>query len=85
MNTYHIHIRGIVQGVGFRPFVCRLANEMNIAGWVCNGNDGVHIEFTANEDIANKFYQIIVNNPPVNAFITNHPFYSKEYKEYICT
>lgn len=44
MHTYHIHINGLVQGVGFRPYVCRLAREMDITGEVCNTNDGVHIE-----------------------------------------
>jgi hydrogenase maturation protein HypF len=38
-----ILVRGIVQGVGFRPFVYRLAHEHRIAGWVLNGEDGVAI------------------------------------------
>ena len=82
MHTYHIHIQGIVQGVGFRPFVCRLAIDMNLNGWVCNGNDGVHIEFNANEITADKFYNSIIINPPVNAFITVHNINKITYKEY---
>mgnify|MGYP003423227875 CR=1 FL=1 len=58
MQTRHIHISGLVQGVGFRPFVCRVAREMGMAGWVCNNNDGVHIEFNANETIALKLYNL---------------------------
>ena len=46
-NTWHIHIEGLVQGVGFRPFVYRLAKEFEINGWVNNGSDGVHVEFNA--------------------------------------
>jgi len=38
-----VHISGLVQGVGFRPFVYRLAIQNNICGWVENGNDGVRI------------------------------------------
>jgi len=82
MNTYHIHIQGIVQGVGFRPFVCRLAIDMNLNGCVCNGNDGVHIEFNANEVTADKFYNRIINNPPANAFITVHNINKITFKEY---
>jgi hydrogenase maturation protein HypF len=38
-----IRVRGIVQGVGFRPFVYRLAREHAITGWVVNGMKGVEI------------------------------------------
>jgi hydrogenase maturation protein HypF len=39
-----IVIRGAVQGVGFRPFVYRLATEMNLSGWVSNSPQGVFLE-----------------------------------------
>src|SRR5512144_2288371 len=38
-----VRIRGVVQGVGFRPFVFRLARLHALAGWVLNGDDGVEI------------------------------------------
>lgn len=64
MDTYHIHIGGLVQGVGFRPFVCRLAEQMQINGWVSNGNNGVHIEFNAEKRKAESFYRAIISRPP---------------------
>ena len=39
-----IHITGIVQGVGFRPFVYGLARRLGLTGWVCNTSAGVDIE-----------------------------------------
>jgi hydrogenase maturation protein HypF len=40
----HVEVRGIVQGVGFRPFVWRLASELCLDGWVRNDGAGVTIE-----------------------------------------
>lgn len=39
-----VSVRGLVQGVGFRPFVYRLARELNLAGWVNNSAQGVTVE-----------------------------------------
>lgn len=82
MNTYHIHISGLVQGVGFRPFVCRIAEQMGINGWVNNGNDGVHIEFNAAEETANDFYTAIISNPPPNAVIRSYLLRITRSKKY---
>ncbi len=38
-----IRVRGVVQGVGFRPYVYRLARELSLCGWVLNGEQGVEI------------------------------------------
>ena len=42
-----IRINGIVQGVGFRPLVWRLARELELSGWVRNDSRGVEIEVFA--------------------------------------
>ena len=48
-TTYRITINGTVQGVGFRPFVYRIAHDMGLHGTVSNGTQGVTIELNATE------------------------------------
>jgi hydrogenase maturation protein HypF len=64
LNTYHIHINGIVQGVGFRPFVYQLAKKWGLPGYVKNGNDGVHLFFNAPADIAPLFFNTLICEAP---------------------
>ena len=70
MHTFHIHINGLVQGVGFRPYVYQLATSLNLNGWVNNGMDGIHIEINASAENANSFLQALIQNAPSNAIIT---------------
>lgn len=72
MQTYHIHIKGIVQGVGFRPFVYKLAKNMQLNGSVNNTTDGVHVFVSTNEKKAIAFYNALIANKPMNAVITEH-------------
>ncbi|PKO79453.1 MAG: carbamoyltransferase HypF, partial [Betaproteobacteria bacterium HGW-Betaproteobacteria-13] len=44
LERRHIRVRGVVQGVGFRPFVYRLAQTLELSGWVRNDGDGVELE-----------------------------------------
>jgi len=43
LSAKRIHITGVVQGVGFRPFVYGLAARYGLGGWVCNTSAGVDI------------------------------------------
>lgn len=69
-QALHLHIQGQVQGVGFRPFVYRLALEMGLKGWVNNGVDGVHIEVGGALDTVQHFAQRVVAEAPALARIT---------------
>lgn len=69
--TWHIHIQGQVQGVGFRPFVYVLAQQFGLNGWVNNTVDGVHIVFNAVPSIAENFKQAIIKQAPRLARITS--------------
>ena len=83
METFHIHIKGMVQGVGFRPFVHQLANEMNLCGYISNTKNGVHIEINGDENTAVVFCQNILQHPPENALITGHSISRTTTKSYI--
>ncbi len=72
MYTYHVHITGIVQGVGFRPLVSRLAEKYQLNGRVCNDTDGVHIVLNADPTQAEKFLDEIIADPPRNALIREY-------------
>jgi len=59
-----INIRGIVQGVGFRPFVYSLAKKNKLTGWVRNTSAGVEIEIAGDPQCVLDFIQEIKKNPP---------------------
>ncbi|HEX6018209.1 MAG TPA: Sua5/YciO/YrdC/YwlC family protein, partial [Burkholderiaceae bacterium] len=59
-----IRVRGTVQGVGFRPFVYRLASELQLGGWVCNDADGVTIEAHGPADTLARFEQRLSSDAP---------------------
>lgn len=65
----HFTIRGAVQGVGFRPFVYRLATELGLTGWVNNSAQGVFIEVEGKPDTLETFAQRLPNEIPPSAFV----------------
>ncbi len=62
-------IRGAVQGVGFRPFIYRLASEMGLAGWVINNAQGVFIEVEGSKAELDTFLLRIEPEKPPHAVI----------------
>jgi len=61
-----ITVRGAVQGVGFRPFVFRLATKLSLTGWVCNAMDGVHVDVEgANNQLETFLLALEVDAPPL--------------------
>jgi hydrogenase maturation protein HypF len=69
MQRLRITIRGAVQGVGFRPFVYRLAREMSLAGWVKNSPQGVFIEVDGPKDSLDTFLLRLEREKPRLSFI----------------
>ena len=59
-----IHITGIVQGVGFRPFVYGLAKKFELNGWVRNTSAGVDIEVDGEQDVLDAFVKALRDEAP---------------------
>jgi hydrogenase maturation protein HypF len=64
-----VEIRGAVQGVGFRPFVYRLAGELGLAGWVANSPQGVSVELEGEESLLDQALQRLDHDRPPHAAI----------------
>jgi len=74
MQRVAIVIRGAVQGVGFRPFIYRLASELHLKGFVLNSPAGVFIEAENKKEILNDFLLRIEKEKPVHAIIQSMEF-----------
>jgi hydrogenase maturation protein HypF len=66
-----VEVRGIVQGVGFRPFVYRLAGRLDLTGFVRNDTDGVYIEIEGDPGKTDLFIRNLQNELPPLAQITS--------------
>ncbi|MDX2151469.1 MAG: carbamoyltransferase HypF [Bryobacteraceae bacterium] len=69
MERRRLLVRGVVQGVGFRPFVYTLAVRLGLTGFVRNTPTGVLIELQSEPEQLDAFHTALVTNPPPNASI----------------
>lgn len=69
-----ILINGAVQGVGFRPFIYRLANELELKGYVSNTSEGVIIEVESFKNKLDEFVLRIEKEKPKNSIIQSMEF-----------
>ncbi len=60
----HIQVRGVVQGVGFRPFVYTLAKSLGLTGYVFNSSSGVTIEIEGGPSEVDGFLKTLREDPP---------------------
>ena len=65
-----VNINGAVQGIGFRPFIYRLANELNLSGFVSNSTSGALIEAEGEEKVLDILIERIKNEKPKLAVIS---------------
>ncbi len=69
VKALSLHITGIVQGVGFRPFVYNLAVACGLTGWVLNASDGVHCVVEGPPSTVDAFPDALCGNAPPMAVI----------------
>src|SRR5271156_1966587 len=71
VSRKHIEIRGIVQGVGFRPFVYQVAQSLGLAGYVFNSSSGLTIEVEGGDREVSAFLNRLSVDPPQLAVVTD--------------
>jgi len=69
ITAYYIKVNGLVQGVGFRPFIYRLANLLELTGNVCNNNSGVHIRIEGAAASLDQFLYKLESEAPIQSHI----------------
>src|SRR5450432_2310076 len=69
MERRRVTVQGAVQGVGFRPFVYRLARELSLGGWVVNSPQGALIEVEAPPPLLDTFLSRLQTELPAHAVI----------------
>ncbi len=72
IQRLRITLRGAVQGVGFRPFVFRLATELSLNGWVLNSSAGLIIEVEGPADQLARFQERLEREHPPAAVVITH-------------
>lgn len=70
MQRWQVKVCGVVQGVGFRPFVYALAHTLQLNGWVSNDSEGVLIEFDCPVSVRNEFVHLLQEQAPPLAKIS---------------
>lgn len=69
VDRLRVRVRGAVQGVGFRPFVFRLATELGLSGWVQNSAQGVVVEVEGPRLALERFLVRLASDRPAHSFI----------------
>jgi hydrogenase maturation protein HypF len=67
-----LHLQGLVQGVGLRPHVVRLAAVHGVSGSVANSSSGVHLELEGSRSALEAFTAQLLSQPPKQARIDEH-------------
>ncbi|HEX3550954.1 MAG TPA: carbamoyltransferase HypF [Candidatus Elarobacter sp.] len=71
MTALDVRVEGVVQGVGFRPFVYRVAHRLGLRGWVFNATSGVAIHVEGDHDALDAFARALVDEAPPAARVAS--------------
>ena len=71
IDTWRVRVTGVVQGVGYRPFVYKLAHELGVQGWVRNDPEGVLIETQGVPDVLDRFIADLSDRAPALAVVND--------------
>ncbi|PHO10147.1 carbamoyltransferase HypF [Malaciobacter canalis] len=82
INSKIVKVKGIVQGVGFRPFVYNLCKKLKINGWVNNDDEGVNIALETDEFLIEEFIKQLKTYSPPLAVIDSLEILDKEFENF---
>jgi hydrogenase maturation protein HypF len=74
LKRVRLSLQGLLQGIGFRPFVYQLAHEIGLAGWVRNSPQGVAIEVEGDCEALEEFLQRLQKESPRDTIFQNTKF-----------
>lgn len=82
INTTVFHVRGLIQGVGFRPFIYRIARELSLNGNVHNQNDGVVVYLQGPKEKISSFQSKLNSEAPPAAIINDIEISTEKHPPY---
>ena len=82
MTAFRIEIRGIVQGVGFRPYVHKMVEKYGFSGWIRNTSYGAQLELAGSRRALLHFLDDLKKSPPPLALIEGVEYTAVEAREY---
>ena len=82
LTAFRIEIRGIVQGVGFRPYVHKMVEKYGFSGWIRNTSYGAQLELAGSRRALLHFLDDLKKSPPPLALIEGVEYTAVEVREY---
>lgn len=82
LKRYTVHITGIVQGVGMRPYIYKTAKQHGLGGWVSNHGTAVVMDIAGGKKAIGEFLKALLENPPSGSKINDIKIKSDCYKAY---